>query len=80
MVALAHYAVIAYGVEMMRKCVPRGLTFSESFSLMALNAHYLTFYIDTLAMKLRGNAGFVAGNVDFNLLIFVPVTYLLNYI
>ena len=73
--SVGHFLVLVYGTEMNRKYVPKGLTFAESFSVMAVNAHYLFFYIETLTLKLRGNDAFLVGNNNYNLLVFTPVIF-----
>lgn len=62
---------------MIRRHIPKGLTFAEAFSLVAVNAHYLMFYFESLLLKVKGTDGFIVGTNNHNLIIFVPVRILL---
>jgi hypothetical protein len=42
---------------------------------MAVSAYYLSFYLETLLMNFNGTGGFIAGNNNHNLVIFVPVSF-----
>jgi len=73
MIGVVNYLVMMLGVEKVRRNIPGGLTFAELFSFMAISGHYLGFYLESLMLKVKGLDGFIAGNNNHNLVIFVPV-------
>ena len=75
--AIIHYLIISHGVEVIRRYIPKGLTFAEAFSLMTLVAFYFGFYDTNLMLKYNERGLFLAGNISHHLVIFVPVKSLI---
>lgn len=66
-----HYNILSFTTVLYPKFLPGTLTFSEIFTFQNLNALYTTFAVESLFKQ--DLLKFIAGNNNYNFLVFSPV-------
>ena len=70
---LAHFMILSLGVDLLRIYIPKGFTFAESLSFVAVIANLFAFYLQSAVMQITKTSRFLAGDNAHNIMIFSPV-------
>ena len=64
--------MIAYGIDILRKYIPKALTFCEAYTLLGISSYYCMFFVESIVK--RKVHGFLVGLAANTVYIFTPVS------
>jgi hypothetical protein len=67
---MAHFALLHFGFNAIVKYAPGSFTIADIINMIALNSMYVIFGVDAIVNK--DFRKFIAGNNNFNIIIFMP--------